>query len=202
MIESIPRSSTHLVPRLLRSDSYLRHVEALNELKRAQELDPLETGLISREAWTLNVARRGDEALQKYQLLPSSVAKARGLGFVYEQKGMHREAAEAFQKSMAIRGETTSKLIYLAFNLALSGRSAEAQSILNRLKATKEYVSPEELAGLYVAMGNEEEAFALLEKAYAEHDLQLQFLKIDWRLDGLRSDPRFQDLMRRVGLNP
>jgi TolB-like protein/DNA-binding winged helix-turn-helix (wHTH) protein len=178
-----------------------RHAEALSEIKRAQELDPLEIGLVYREAWALNVAGRSDEAIQKYQVLQSGLVKRRGLGFAYEQKGMHREAAEEFQKGIEIGGETTSNLIYLGFNLALSGRRAEAQAIIDRLKKTKEYVSPEELAGLSIAMGDKEGAFALLEKAYAEHDLQLQFLKVDWRLKSLRSDPRFQDLMRRVGLN-
>jgi TolB-like protein/DNA-binding winged helix-turn-helix (wHTH) protein/Tfp pilus assembly protein PilF len=178
-----------------------RHAEALNKIKRAQELDPLEVTLIGREAWALTIAGRCDEALQTYQLLESSILKTRGLGFSYEKKGMHREAIEEFRKTIELGGETTSNLIYLGFNLAQSGRKAEAQSILDRLRTTKEYVSPEELAGLHIAMGDREGAFALLEKAYAEHDLQLQFLKVDWRLDSLRSDPRFQDLMRRVGLN-
>ena len=179
-----------------------RHSEALAEIKRAQELDPLEIDLQRREAWALNLARRCDEAIQKFQLLAPRLKNARGLGFAYEQKGMHREAAEEFQKRIHLGGETTSDLIYLAFNLALSGRRAEAQSILDRLKRTKDYVSPEELAGLYVAMGDKERALALLERGYAEHDLQLQFLKVDWRLDSLRSEPRFQNIIRRVGLTP
>ena len=183
--------------------SYMgRNAEALDQIKRAQELDPLEMGLISREAWTLKLAGRVDEAIQKYQLLKPSLAQTRGLGFAYERKGMHREAVQQFQEAINLGGQTTGNLIYLAYNLALSGRRVEAQSILERLKVTKDYVSPQELAGLYVAMGDKEGAFALLEKAYAEHDPQLQFLKVDSRMDSLRSDPRFQDLVRRVGLTP
>jgi hypothetical protein len=80
----------------------------------------------------------------------------------------------------------------------MSGRRAEAQAILERLENTKEYVSPEELAGLYVSLGDKGGALASLEKAYAEHDLQMQVLKIDWRLHSLHSEPRFQDLMQRM----
>jgi hypothetical protein len=68
------------------------------------------------------------------------------------------------------------------------------------LKTTKEYVSPGELAVLYAGLGDKEAALSSLEKAYAAHDLQMQFLKIDPHFDSLRSDPRFQDLMRKVGL--
>jgi len=70
------------------------------------------------------------------------------------------------------------------------------------LETTKEYVSPEELVCLYIDLGEREKAFASLEKAYAAHDLQLQYLGTEPDLDPLRSDPRFADLMRRVGLTP
>jgi len=68
------------------------------------------------------------------------------------------------------------------------------------LKTTKDYVSPADLAILYVGLGDKEAALDLLERAYREHDLQMQFLKVDAHFDALRSEARFQDLMRRVGL--
>jgi len=71
-----------------------------------------------------------------------------------------------------------------------------------QLQTSKEYVSPGELAVLYGALGEREQAFASLEKAYQAHDLQLQYLGVSPTFDPLRSDPRFQGLMRRVGLNP
>lgn len=95
---------------------------------------------------------------------------------------------------------TAGTLCYLGYALGLSGRRKEEQAILDKLKTTKEYVSPTELATLHVTLGDKEEGLAMLEKAYAARDLQLQCLKVDWHFDGLRSDPRFQDLMRRVGL--
>jgi hypothetical protein len=72
--------------------------------------------------------------------------------------------------------------------------------ILKRLETSKTYVSPGELAVLYVALGEREQAFRSLEKAFAARDLQLQFLATDSSFDNLRSDPRFADLVRRVGL--
>lgn len=84
--------------------------------------------------------------------------------------------------------------------MAKSGKRKEAQAILDKLKTSSQYVSPTELAPLHLALGDKEGAMASLEKAYAQHDLQLQTLKVDPYLDALRSDPRFQDLLRRVGL--
>ena len=69
-----------------------------------------------------------------------------------------------------------------------------------RLKKTKEYVTPSELAYLDIALGDKESAMIRLEKAYAARDPHLQNLKVDPHFDSLRSDPRFQDLVRRVGL--
>ncbi len=71
---------------------------------------------------------------------------------------------------------------------------------MGKLKTTKEYVSPAELTILHAGLGDKEQALASLEKAYTARDLQLQFLKVDPHYDSLRADPRFQDLMRRVGL--
>ncbi|HUS09636.1 MAG TPA: hypothetical protein VMZ30_04145 [Pyrinomonadaceae bacterium] len=113
---------------------------------------------------------------------------------------MYPQAIEEYQKVISLEGETTSTLCYLGFALAMSGKRSEAQAILAKLKSGKEYVSPAELAVLYVGLGDSEGALASLEKAYAEHDLQIGLLKVDPNLDSLRSDPRFQDLMRRVGL--
>ena len=82
----------------------------------------------------------------------------------------------------------------------MSGKRDEALAILNRLKTSKEYVSPAGLAVLHAALGDKEAAFRWLERAYAAHDFQLQYLKIDPRCDSLRSDPRFADLLRRMRL--
>jgi len=81
----------------------------------------------------------------------------------------------------------------------MSGKRAEALAILEELKVTKDYISPAEFAIFLAALGDKVAALQSLERAYAERDLQLQYLKVDPHYDSLRSDPRFADIMRRVG---
>lgn len=181
-----------------------RHTEALAEIKQAQELDPLQVGLRSREARILAIVRRYDEALEK-QRQYTELVSGHGfshvdLGQIYAAKGMYEEAVNEYQKGMSILGETTSLQCYLGYALAMSGKRSEARAILHKLKSTREYVSLTELAYLYIGLGDKEEAIASLEKAYAARDPHLQSLKIDLHYDSLRSDARFQDLVRRVGL--
>jgi len=83
---------------------------------------------------------------------------------------------------------------------ANAGEREQAQAILKRLEGGKEYVSPGALADLYIALGEREKAFVSLERAFTQHDAQLMWLRVYSGLDPLRSDPRFQDLLRRVGL--
>ncbi|MFQ5695087.1 MAG: hypothetical protein ACE5HB_03780, partial [Terriglobia bacterium] len=80
------------------------------------------------------------------------------------------------------------------------GHRAEALRILNHLKkrAEKEYVPASALAGVYLGLGETEQTLQLLEQAYADHDVALVWLKVHWEYDSLRSDPRFQDLLRRM----
>jgi TolB-like protein/DNA-binding winged helix-turn-helix (wHTH) protein/Flp pilus assembly protein TadD len=182
-----------------------RHEEALAENKRAQELDPLRLALRRQEAYALSLARRYDEALEKAEQTitleaPTTGGPYYGLGLIYASSRKYQQAIDAYRKAISIMGETTSLQCYLGYALAMSGKRKEAQSLLQKLKTTKEYVSPTELASLYMGLGDKEAAMALLERAYSQRDLQLGHLKVDMHFDTLRSDPRFQDLMRRVGL--
>lgn len=180
-----------------------RPAEALSEIKLAQELDPLRVGLRANEAYALSLARRYDEAIEKLkqyiELNPGHGISHLNLGFMYEGKGMYEQAISEYQRAMSINGETTSIQCYLGYALAMAGQRSKAQAILSKLKTTKEYVSPTELATLYAGLGDKEGAIALLERAYAAHDPQLQSLKVDPHLDSLRSDLRYQDLVRQVG---
>jgi TolB-like protein/DNA-binding winged helix-turn-helix (wHTH) protein len=180
----------------------MRHSEALNEIKRAQELDPMSIPLKRREAWLLYLARRGGEGIALLQGMgpASSPGVHRALGFMYEASGSPEQAVKEFRHAIAIDGENTGNLCYLAGALAVAGRKKEALEIVDRLNRTKEYVSPTELAAVYARLKDTERAVKLLEKAYAEHDLQLQFLNLDPFFDNVRSDPRFQELVRRVGV--
>ena len=113
---------------------------------------------------------------------------------------MYEQAINEYQKVISIDGETTDTLCFLGYALAMSGKRSEAQAILDKLKSSKEYVSPTVLAVLHVGLGDKEGAIASLERAYAAHDLMMQYLKVAPHYDSLRSDPRFRDLIRRVGL--
>ena len=180
-----------------------RFDEALREIKLAQDLDPLRTGLVGNEGSIFYQARMYDEAIIKKQLhvslAPENPFAHSGLANAYVEKGQYAEAILAYQTSIKLE-ETTSALIYLGRAYALTGKRVEAFAILDRLKTTEKYVSPAELAILYAALEEKEKAFASLEKAYAGRDTQLTSLKVEPGYDPLRGDPRFQDLMRRLGL--
>jgi TolB-like protein/Tfp pilus assembly protein PilF/tRNA A-37 threonylcarbamoyl transferase component Bud32 len=183
-----------------------RQTDALAEVKRAEELDPLSITLRAIEGSRLFNARRYDEAVAKLQevikLEPDAIFAHVSLGYTYSAKGMYAEAIAEYQKSMSFDKEGTSDLCYVGYARAMSGKRNEALAILNQLKTTKEYVSPAELAILYVGLGDKERALASLEKAYSTHDAQMQYLKADPHYDSLRTDSRFADLIRRVGLTP
>lgn len=179
-----------------------RFDEALREIKLAQELDPLRTGLVGNEGSILYQARRYDEAIAKKKIHADSAAENPyahlGLANAYAAKGQYAEALLSYQTSIKLE-ETTSALIYLGRLYALIGRRSEATAILNKLNATEKYVSPTELSILYAALEDKEKAFASLEKACAERDFQLTDLKVEPGDDALRDDARFADLLRRVG---
>ena len=183
-----------------------RHAEALTEIKRAQELDPLRVSFKYNEGVILQNARRFDEAITQHQsvikLQPDFINVYAYLGYTYAAKGMYSEAIAEYQKLISAGGDSTTTQVFLGHADAMSGKRDEALAILDKLKTTKEYVSPAELAILYAGLGDKEEAFAALEKACAIHDPQMQYLKIETHYDSLRSDPRFADLLRKVGLTP
>lgn len=181
-----------------------RYLEALTENRRAQELDPLSTLFKELEVGILRFARRYDEALQRMQALikthPEYIARGER-AYIYAGKGMYAEAIADYQENIRVDVENTSDEIYLGYAYAMSGKRDQAQAILNKLKTTSKYVSPAELAILYIGLGDKDRAFQSLERAYIAHDLQMQFLKVDSHYDSIRSDPRFIDLMHRVGLS-
>ena len=182
-----------------------RHEEAIAEVRRAQQIDPLDLRMRVGEPVALFFARRYDEALQKLdsllKLAPDNESAVIFRAYTYDGAGKYNEAIEDYKKSVSLGDTTMSTQCYLGYALTQVGRKSEAQAILEKLKTTKEYVSPAELAVLYVGLGDKEGAIASLEKAYAAHDLQMQYLKIDQHYDSLRSDPRFVELIKKVGLS-
>ncbi|HSU24953.1 MAG TPA: tetratricopeptide repeat protein [Pyrinomonadaceae bacterium] len=181
-----------------------RHDEAIAESKRAVELNPL--SLVSQMglAGTLVAAGKPDEAIEVLnkakQLDPNYPSAYTNLGYAYAAKNMHKDAVAAFREGMRIGGESTSTNIYIGASLARLGDWSGALATLKKVEGSKEYVSPGELAILFTALGDREKALTTLERAYQEHDLQLKYLNVETGYDDLRSEPRFKELIRKVGL--
>ncbi|HKE57753.1 MAG TPA: tetratricopeptide repeat protein, partial [Pyrinomonadaceae bacterium] len=181
--------------------------EMTAERRRAQELDPV--SLTNNFAIGLNLyfEHQYDQAIDQFQktleLDPDFPPVRIFLGAAYEQKGALAEAIAAFQKgtSMGI-GERSLGMAGLGHAYASSGKKTEARAVLNEMKERyqHEYVTAYGIAMIYAGLGDKDEAFAWLEEAYKEHAFQMQFLKLEPRWDSLRSDPRFAELQRRVGL--
>jgi len=185
-----------------------RHDEALVEIQKAQELDP--TSLVINGTLGEILARgghpdRGIEQCKKTLELDPNFAVAHDqLGFIYLQKGMPEEALRAFQKALANSPDSSDLKARLGYAYARSGSRREAQTILEELKdlSKRSYVSAYDIAALYAGLGQKDEAFVWLERAYQERSSWLVWLKVDPQFDSLRSDSRFQDLLRRIGLRP
>ncbi len=181
-----------------------RHEQSIARIRRARELDPLSIIVNADLGSNLFFARHYDEAIEAVkktlELDPNFPLAHAYLGYIYAAKGMYPEAIAEQQEAIKLGLGGPSGQIYLGAAYARSGEREKAKTILKQLQTSKEYVSPGELAILYGSLGEREQAFASLEKAYAAHDLQLQYLGADPAFDPLRSDPRFRDLMRRIGL--
>jgi serine/threonine-protein kinase len=182
----------------------LRHEQAIAEMKRARELDPLRLGSNANVGYAYYWARQYDQAIEqltKTLELDRNYAYAHFLlGMTLSAQGKYTEAIAEYRELMTLERENTSAQCYFGAVLAKAGQRAEAEAILKQLETTKEYVSHYELAVLYTGLGDKEKALASLERAYTAHDLQLQYLSVEVPLDSLRAEPRFQDLIRKVGL--
>ncbi len=134
---------------------------------------------------------------------PNFGSAPRNLADVYEVKRMYREAAAEWQKFLLLGNEREMAALYGGVTDEDGYRRAVSQRIaLLKERARTGYVSPLTLADRYVQLGDKEQAIAWLEKAYQEHAMGLQSLKMDPMYDPLRSDPRFQDLLRRLHFPP
>jgi TolB-like protein/Tfp pilus assembly protein PilF len=186
--------------------SNARFDDALAEIERARQLDPVSLGINSDEGWFLHFARRPDEAIAQLrrtlELDPDFGYAHFTLGNAYELKGEFDQAIFEYQTAIALSGNLSGRIASLGHAYAMTGRKHEARQILKRLKELSNhgYVSPYHTALVYVGLGEKDKAFMWLEKAHSDHYWMMAFLKVDPRLDPLRSDLRFQDLVRGVGL--
>jgi len=184
-----------------------RFDEAVAEARRTQELEPLSFIASSHLGWILYLSGRNDEAIATctkiLNLDPNSFPARRYLGLAYEQKGMYPQAVEEFQKGVKLSGSPL-MLALLGHAYAASGKTAEARQVLTDLHdlEKRRYVSPYTVAAIHTGLGEKDQAFKWLERAYEERDVWLMNLKVDPVFAKLRADKRFQDLLTRAGLRP
>jgi DNA-binding winged helix-turn-helix (wHTH) protein/TolB-like protein/Flp pilus assembly protein TadD len=185
-----------------------RFEEGIEEIDRAHQLDPLSAVFSAHLGWAYHIARQHDRAIKQLQetleMDPDFAMTYFYLGMAYEEKRMFEESIAAYKKSIELSGEfpgTTG----LAHVYAISGRRGEAQQILEKLEQQArdgKPIRPTTFAIIYAALNDREKALESLEKGYGERYEVLLYLKVQPYFDNLRSEPRFVDLLQRIGLSP
>jgi tetratricopeptide (TPR) repeat protein len=158
-------------------------------------------------AWTLFCARRYSEAIQDYR---SRLAVERNdgpalwdLGWALIFNHQAEEAIPVLEKAASITGRSPGVISALVWAYAHAGRRADALRLLGELKRRQQagYVPAAAFVNAYLGLGDNDEAFAWFERAYQEQSNILKYIKVFPPFDSVRNDPRFRDLVRRVGLN-
>ena len=185
-----------------------RFTEGIAQIKRAQELDPLSLVFSSNIGWAYHIARQDDEAIKQLEKVIAADNNFHMayfyLGMAYESKGMFEQAIAAYQKAADLSGGYPG-LIGLARAYALSGRQSEAFKILARMNADVKQnkpVRPTAFSTIYAGLNDPDKAFEWLEKAYQARYEGVIYIKVQPYYDNLRSDPRYFELIKRIGLTP
>jgi len=190
---------------------YLRAIgrldEAFREIKRAEELDPLSLVIINNVAeiyidrGDLNSATR--ECQRMIDLDPNFWAAHQTLAIVLVKQGRYDEALTEAQKSTQLSNRSNASLALLGNVYARLGRRSEVDAVIKELQKryTDKSADGRDLAVVYAGLDDRDKAFAWLEKAFADHSVILGFLKLEPLLEPLQSDPRWNDLQRRVGIS-
>lgn len=181
-----------------------RHDEAIAEIERARQLDPLSLAINQTVAGAFYMARRYDEAALQMQraieLEPGYASAHNMLGWIYTQKGMHNQAIAEFRRAVNLSNNSPGDVAALGWGYAEAGQRREARQIAAALetRSHQRYVSPDALARLYTAINEKNLAFERLEAAYRMRVDTLNNINVEPCYDSLRSDPRFQALVRRM----
>jgi TolB-like protein/DNA-binding winged helix-turn-helix (wHTH) protein len=173
-----------------------RFDEARAQINYAGELDPLSSG--NRDQLALLALHSGqtDRAIEEFK----NTGNDGGLGFAYVQKKMYLDAAAAFQRAASQRGREPVVVSGLAWADGLAGRNREARKLIDELNemARHRYVAPSLFVNAYLGLGDKYKALTWIERGYEEHDQWFFWLKVASILDPLRSEPRFQAVLRRM----
>ncbi|MGA8220369.1 MAG: winged helix-turn-helix domain-containing protein [Candidatus Acidiferrales bacterium] len=180
--------------------------EALAEMKRARDADPLLVLMHAAVAEALYYSRRYDEEIaqcrQTLELDPDYPIAHFHLGRAYVAKKMYPEAIAEYQKAQASLGEIPALVTSIGYANAMAGNSTAARKALEELHAQSKqrYVPALYFGAIYTALGDSNNGMSWLEKAYQEHSDYLIYLNVDPMADSLRSNPRFQALLQKIGL--
>jgi serine/threonine protein kinase/tetratricopeptide (TPR) repeat protein len=182
-----------------------RFQDAIAEVKRAEAVDPLSLIINATESWVLVFTGDYDNAIKQGQrtldLDPNFPTAHANVGFAYEFKGAYKEAIREFQKASSLSAEPGLKAS-VGHAYAKMGDRAAALAVLGELErlAAEKRGTPFGEALIYTALGDRERAFQKLQQACDQRSYWIPLIKIDRRFDDLRSDPRYPDLLRRMGL--
>ncbi|HKY28455.1 MAG TPA: winged helix-turn-helix domain-containing protein [Pyrinomonadaceae bacterium] len=181
-----------------------RSEQAIAEVKKARELDPLDLLTNFQVAWTLIGARRYDEAISESQKLTETLPNAHfWIGMALLGKGMNEQAIKEFEHVLSYSKTNPMFKASLAYAYAATGKREKAKNILAEFEKLfrQGQSSPYHIAMIYAGLGDKDQTFAWLEKAYSEHSRPLASgINVNPAWDGIRSDSRFENLRRRMGL--
>lgn len=175
------------------------------EIRRAQQLDPLSPIINTDVGFQFYYSKRYDEAIQQLrntlQTDPKFPLAHLWLGRAYQQKGMYQEAISEYRQTDASWPEWVVTLAAIGNVEGMAGRKSEARDMLSRLSALSKvkYVTPYGVALLYTGMGEKDQALIWLDKAIEGRSHWLVWIRVDPRWGNVRSDPRFEEIVRRVG---
>jgi tetratricopeptide (TPR) repeat protein len=207
------RRAIELNPNYPDPRAYLSHLlymikrpeEAMAQIKRALELDPLNSLFRAIYAMDLMYSRRYDDAVallrDTLKASPNDLVALSTLRSAYHMKKMYNEALEVWKVSYAARGDHEAEEV-LARGFAENGYQGALQRVAEMLIARSQntFVTPWQIGTLYTRAGMNQEALEWLEKAYEAHDPNMPYLSVDPIFDDLRAEPRFQDILRRMKL--
>ena len=182
----------------------LRFPEAVEQAEAAQQIDPLSLSINATLATRYRHAGRDDDAIQldrrTLEMDPNFIPAHFSLAAVYEQQGSWQEAIGEYKKVIELSPGDPSAIAALGYIYARSGQKADARNIVGQLMSISKqhYVPSFEIATIYAGLSDADNAMSWLEKSYRQRESQMPFIKSDDRFSSLHSDPRFQDLIRRL----
>ena len=207
--------AVEIIPDLFRSRTaqrtargFKKAMDPTADLRRFEDEARVGSNVAARQRYAEELSRHGqhDEAIAQirrtFELDPNYPVANWVLGLVLRGMGRYEEAISEGEKGVRSSGGSPLIRASLAQSLGAAGKAKEAREILDELTSLgkQKYVAPYFFAGIYAGLGDEKRAMEYLERAYEEHSHWMIYLHMDPGMDSLRSDPRFQDLLRRVGL--